>query len=520
MAPEVRQRTHSRSPPPELQRARARLLGTILQGTDQAVVAFRPRNGKIAYSNDAFARLTGVSPEQLEGGDLFYCLGPSAAAKVRHALEPLLQGRSDRVATEFRLEVPLYPRRAIEAAFTLVRLTPQRPIICAYFKDVTERVRRETDVRSTLRFLERVIGSAFQCIIATDLRGKILLFNQGARELLGYEEAEVVGHKYTADLYDANAAPEVMALMRGPGHGGPGMLDGYQTILIGKNRERIPVWLTGHILYDEDGRETGTVAYVHDIRQLVETERRLEEVQLQLIHADKMASLGKLAAGVAHEINNPLGGILLFGGLLLEDMDFSDPHREDVDRIVQEARRCKEIVNSLLDFAHQRKRYREAVDLNGAVEQCLTLLGTKAIFHNIEVRREYAEPLPLVTGNPSQIKQVFTNIVMNAVDAMEGEGTLSIGSAYDAQAGEVAVLFTDTGPGIPPSIRGRIFEPFFTTKEPGKGTGLGLSLSYNIVRMHGGDIRVRCGTSGGTTFCVVFPEADDGEEEITGEEES
>jgi signal transduction histidine kinase len=182
-----------------------------------------------------------------------------------------------------------------------------------------------------------------------------------------------------------------------------------------------------------------------------------------------------------------------------------------VDRIVQEARRCKEIVNSLLDFAHQRKRYREPVDLNGAVEQCLSLLGSKAIFHNIELRKEYGDPLPLITGNPSQIKQVFTNIVLNAVDAMEGEGVLSVQSAYDPEAREVSVSFTDTGPGIPPSIRGRIFEPFFTTKEPGKGTGLGLSLSYSIVRMHGGDLRVRCGREAGTTFAVVFRAADDEE---------
>jgi signal transduction histidine kinase len=282
-------------------------------------------------------------------------------------------------------------------------------------------------------------------------------------------------------------------------------LDRYQAILIARNRERIPVWLSVHMLWNDDGRETGTVSSLHDMRGVIEMERRLEEVQMQLIHADKMASLGKLAAGVAHEVNNPLGGILLFGGLLLEDMDFSDPRREDMDRIVQEARRCKEIVNSLLDFAHQKKRYHEPVDLNAAVDQCLSLLGNKALFHNITVRQEISASLPLVTGNPSQIKQVFTNIVTNAVDAMEGEGVLTVGSGFNRSTGEVSVSFSDTGPGIPPNVRSRIFDPFFTTKEQGKGTGLGLSLSYNIIRMHRGDIRVDCPPGGGTRFSVVLP---------------
>jgi signal transduction histidine kinase len=163
----------------------------------------------------------------------------------------------------------------------------------------------------------------------------------------------------------------------------------------------------------------------------------------------------------------------------------------------------------LLDFAHQKKRYHEPVDLNAAVEQCLSLLGNKALFHNISVEKEPFAALPLVTGNPSQIKQVLTNIVTNAADAMDGEGVLTVRSGFDEGAGEVWVSFTDTGPGIPANVQSRIFDPFFTTKELGKGTGLGLSLSYNIIRMHRGDIRVVCPRGGGTTFSIVFPVAEE-----------
>ncbi|MDW7708856.1 MAG: ATP-binding protein [Deferrisomatales bacterium] len=485
--------------------SRLKLLADLVEESEDPAVAFRPARGKIAYANRAFRELTGSSPEDVLRRGLYFCLGDRAGSQTREAVRPLLEGTAGRVSIELTLERPLCPPRVLDATFSLVRPSPQRPVVAARLHDTTARSERERAQASRLRFLSSIIEGSLQCIIVTDMRGRIEVFNRGAQKLLGYHAGEVVRRKYVQDLYDGEAGRDVLARVREPTHDGPGVLDRYQAILIGKNRSRIPVWMTVHLLYDEASREAGTVSYIQDTRDIVEMERKLEEVQLQLIHADKMASLGKLAAGVAHEINNPLGGILLFGGLLLEDMDFSNPFREDMDRIVQEARRCREIVNSLLDFAHQKKRYHEPVDLNAAVEQCLSLLGNKALFHNIRVESHLAEGLPPATGNPSQIKQVFTNIVTNAVDAMEGEGLLTLSSRFEPEAGVVSVSFTDTGPGIPAEIRNRIFDPFFTTKEPGKGTGLGLSLCYNIIRMHRGDIRLTCGPGGGTTFTVVLP---------------
>ncbi len=482
-----------------------KLLAAMLAESDDANVAFRPGSGRIAYANEAFSRLIGSSLDQVWDRDFFFCLGERAAGQAREAVAPLLDGSAERAAAELSLELPLRPCRCLDASFVVVRPTPRRPVIAVRLRDVTARAERERESAARVDFLGAVLDKALQCVLVTDMRGKILLFNRGASNMLGYRAEEVVGRKFIQDLYEGDVAREILTLTRGPSHGGKGVLDSYHAILIGKNRSRIPVWMTLHLLYDEQGNEVGTASFIHDTPDLLEMERKLEEVQMQLIHADKMASLGKLAAGVAHEINNPLGGILLFGGLLLEDMDLADPHWEDVDRIVQEARRCREIVNSLLDFAHQKKRYHEPVDLNAAVEQCLSLLGNKAIFHNIRVERRFAESLPLVTGNPSQIKQVFTNIVPNAMDAMAGEGVLTLTSAFDEARSEVSVSFADTGPGIPGEVRSRIFDPFFTTKEPGKGTGLGLSLSYNIIRMHRGDIRVQCPPGCGTTFTVVIP---------------
>jgi PAS domain S-box-containing protein len=474
-----------------------------------ALAVFRPATGRLVYANAAFADLTGTGPDQLPDTTIFRCLGDAAKRQARAAVVELLGCGHGQVTSDLELALPLRAPRRLRATFVLLRPTPKRPVVSVSLVDVTEWVERERLLQERLEFLSGVIGGALECVVATRMDGRILLMNRGAQGLFGYTEEEAVGRKYIQDLFEADAGNEVLRRLRSPDHGGVGLVDRYQAILIAKSRERIPVWMTIHSLRDAAGGEAGTVSYVHDMRETLEIERRLEEVQMQLIHADKMASLGKLAAGVAHEINNPLGGILLFGSLLLEDMDFSDPRREDMDRIVQEARRCREIVNSLLDFSHQKKRYQEPVDVNAAVEQCLSLLGNKAIFYNISIDLAFAESLPLVIGNPSQIKQVFTNIVTNAVDAMEGEGTLRVSSRHEGDTGEVVVAFHDTGPGMPANVRNRIFDPFFTTKEPGKGTGLGLSLSYNIIRGHRGDIRVHCPSGGGTVFEVALPVTDE-----------
>ena len=476
---------------------------------DHALAVFRPGTGRIVYANAAFVELTDTAPDQLAEATIFRSLGDIGNKQARAAVGELLECGHRQVTSELHLALPLRPPRFFRATFVLLHPTPKRSVISLHLVDVTEWAERERVLRQRLGFLSGVIGGALESVVVSDMAGRILLMNHGAQLLFGYSEVEAVGRKYIQDLFEGDTARDILRLLRSPDGGGLGVVDRYQAILIAKSRERIPVWMSIHTLRDAAGGEAGTVAYVHDMRETLEIERRLEEVQMQLIHADKMASLGKLAAGVAHEINNPLGGILLFGGLLLEDMDFADPKREDMDRIVQEARRCREIVNSLLDFSHQKKRYEEPVDVNAAVEQCLSLLGNKAVFYNISIELEFADSLPVVTGNPSQIKQVFTNIVTNAVDAMEGEGTLTVGSRYDRDTGEVVVAFHDTGPGMPANVRNRVFDPFFTTKEPGKGTGLGLSLSYNIIRGHRGDIRVHCPTGGGTIFEVALPVTDE-----------
>ncbi len=484
------------------------LASALLSSIETPLASFGAKTGRIIFANRAFENLSISHIEDPAKADFFDCLGEKAAATVRTAIKSLLSGPEESVKTSFWMDIPLCPSRLFKARLTLHRPASGKPVVCAELHDFTHEFEKLAELEEGMRFFREVVEGSPVGIIVTDMQGIIRMASRGARQLLGYEGQEITGGKYIQDLYDGNSGHEIMALLKGNDFGGPGVIDRHHIILISKDRERIPVCVTVHLLRDFAGRESGTVSIFQSHEDL-EIERRLEEVQMQLIHADKMASLGKLAAGVAHEINNPLGGILLFGSMLLEDMDFSDPKREDVDRIVQEARRCKEIVNSLLDFAHQKKRYQEPVDVNAAVEQCMQLLGNKANFHNIKVSLGLCDGIPLITGNPSQIKQVLTNIITNAVDAMEGEGGLSIKTYFSPAQKEVCVAIADTGPGIAPHVVARIFDPFFTTKEPGKGTGLGLSLSYNIMKMHRGDIRVACPPEGGAIFTVVLPVAEE-----------
>jgi signal transduction histidine kinase len=234
-------------------------------------------------------------------------------------------------------------------------------------------------------------------------------------------------------------------------------------------------------------------------------EKKLQETHLQLVSSEKLASLGKLAAGIAHEINNPLGGILIYASLMMEDLLQEDPRRGDLERIVQEASRCKEIVKSLLQFARQTEPKMEPTDINRAITDGLFFLENQALFHNIKISKKLDPFLPLVRGNGSQLKQVFMNIIVNAAEAMVESGTLTIATSLSPDRKTVFVEFTDTGEGIAEENLTRIFDPFFTTKDVGKGTGLGLSTSYGIVEDHGGKISVRSQVGEGSTFTIELP---------------
>jgi two-component system NtrC family sensor kinase len=249
---------------------------------------------------------------------------------------------------------------------------------------------------------------------------------------------------------------------------------------------------------DEQGDLTSIVAVMTDITDAA-------MLQAKLMHAEKMAAVGQLVSGVAHEVNNPLTAILGFADLLMENPEIPDSARKDLRVILQEAQRTKQIVQNLLSFARQMPPQRKPVQLNAILLRTVQLRAYDLNSHGIEVVERLSENLPDVIGDPLQLQQVFLNILNNAYDAVrETERSARIEIVSTLTANFVEVAFRDNGNGVVSPER--IFDPFFTTKEVGKGTGLGLSICYGIVREHGGEILCQNNTgSPGATFIVRLP---------------
>jgi signal transduction histidine kinase len=301
-------------------------------------------------------------------------------------------------------------------------------------------------------------------------------------------------------------AKDVMKKLRSDDFGGRGKLENLMLTIYGKNKEELPVSLAASIIYEGE-KEIASLGIFTDLREKIKIERELQETQVRLLQSEKMASLGSLAAGVAHEINNPLGGILIFASLLMEDFEANDdPRVQDLKKIVEEGTRCKEIVRSLLEFGRQTESKFEPMDINKAIIDGLFFLENQVLFHDIRIIKQLDPALPLIQGNANQLKQVFMNIMVNAAEAMSDEGgSLTITTAKSQDESSIIISFKDTGTGIPPEVQSRIFDPFFTTKEVGKGTGLGLSTSYGIIQSHHGNIEVESEVGKKTTFNILLP---------------
>jgi len=221
--------------------------------------------------------------------------------------------------------------------------------------------------------------------------------------------------------------------------------------------------------------------------------------------AERLAIIGRLSAGVAHELNNPLQGIVTYSHLLIERMPEENRNIDFVQKIVIQANRCRDIIRGLLDFARHGEHARSFSDVSIVLQDSISLVENQAIFHNIIITKEFDAQIPLAFIDPSRIERVFINMIMNAAEAMDGDGHLTLKSRTGRSGDYVVVTISDTGHGIPRDNLQRIFDPFFTTKVIGRGTGLGLAISYGIVQDHGGTISVDSRVGECTTFTVRLP---------------
>jgi PAS domain S-box-containing protein len=393
----------------------------------------------------------------------------------------------------------------------------QRVVTYIYLHDISERIAIESELRKANNFLTNIIQSSVDGIVVVDMKGNVLVFNEGAERILGYSAEEVKRERQVMRrIFSAELARELMRRMRSSDYGPPGKLNPIWLTFTRKDGQEVPVSFSAALI-TEGGDEIASVGIFSDRRERVRLLRELEEAKRQVVQAEKIASLGRLAAGVAHEINNPLAGILIYAEALLKEIADQSRWGEDLQEIISQTLRCKQIVTRLLEFSRQSLGQRVLFDLHEVISRCVDLLGRQTLFHDVRIVLDCEADLPQIVGDPSEVQQVCANLMINAADAMVGKGELTIRTRSAPESDQVILEFADTGPGIAPEIKEKIFEPFFTTKPLGSGTGLGLSVVYGIIQRHKGSIEVASPPGGGAIFTVKLPLQTPAEEGETAE---
>jgi len=380
-------------------------------------------------------------------------------------------------------------------------------------------------------YFDNIIRSMIDTLVIFDSQEKIKMVNRATLDLLQYREEELIG-KPASILF-----AEGEALFRKEKLGElieRGKIRNFDTTYLTKSGEKIPVSFSGSIMRNAKREIEGIVGVAKDIRKtqkliselkaanleltrsknamlnmledLDESHRKLKAFHSQLLQTEKMVAVGRLAAGVAHEINNPLSGVLGFAQVLLQEIPEGNAWRRDVGKIEEGAKRCKKIVSDLLTFSRQEDFEMELADIREVIDSTLSLCQNQILLEKVKIIRDYEENLPKLRVSIPQIEQVFLNLITNAIQAMSEGGELKISTRWGNGGDSVEISFTDTGKGIEKENLPRIFEPFYTTQEVGKGTGLGLSVSYEILKRHNGSIKAESeGEGKGARFMVILP---------------
>lgn len=372
-------------------------------------------------------------------------------------------------------------------------------ILVTWSNTLEREVTRKTyELKKSEERYKSLIENAEDIIFTTDIDGKIISFNKHGLNFFRIEEKDI-SEKAISEIF----TPDGLVLM----------FNIRQVVRTGESRQvthRIIIedkefWFNTKLraLRDEEGRIYNILGIARDITD----RKKMEE---QSYYTEKLASLGTLAAGVAHEINNPLAIILGFTDILLEKTPKDSEQYDILKTIEKQATNAKRIVENLLGFVRHKEHKKEFVNINQCIESVLDVMNNTIAINNITLKKNLQENLPLVKGNGDELQQVFFNIINNAIYVMKGGGTLTISSRYNGDWIEISI--SDTGSGIKKEHRQRIFDPFFTTKEVGKGTGLGLWVSYNIIKKHNGIITFETKTKdeseeSGTKFIIKLPAA-------------
>ncbi len=469
------------------------------------------RDHRISYWNRACEELTGYSRHEMVGTYRYWLPfyaheRPSMASLVVEqnikALErffgdknlkrsPNLPGAYE--AYEYLPDFPGRERYLYHTASPIFDEKGQIQGAVQAILDMTEREQLARELKDSEEKFRRLVETSLDGIVLhSDMR--LLYVNRACLEMLGYQEpSEMLGRhllNFIDPPYHHAASRRLSQIMQGASRPRIFQMKGLK-----KDGSKFDLEVVSFPTTYE-----GKPAIQTHVRDIT-LKKHLEE---HLARTEKLAALGQLAAGVAHEINNPLGGILVYSYLLLEDLEGGRPERAQVEKIVREATRCKEIVQGLLDFSRHMPSKMVPLNINALLEEVFSLVEDHLLFQNINLVRNLQPRLPAVPGDKNKLEQVFINLLMNSGEAMKGEGQLTVTTSVEKED-QVHIRFQDSGPGIPKNYLSRLFDPFFTTKEVGQGVGLGLSISYGIIQKHLGRIYVEQTGAEGTTFVIELP---------------
>ncbi|HTB91275.1 MAG TPA: PAS domain S-box protein [Candidatus Sulfotelmatobacter sp.] len=475
----------------EAERRYRELFDSIQEG-----LFFATPEGQFLDVNDALVRMLGYeSAEELLRADVSSHLYPTPAAKARLVSAIAERGALRNYEETLRKKDGglLHTMQNISA----VRDAPGNVVqIRGLMLDVTEQKMFQSQLQRERDFNQKILNTTQSMILVLDTAGLISYANRRCYEA-GYRKAELIGHRLV-EWVEGSHQKDFEGALQTTAHG--------QQVDNLELRARRADGSLGHFsislspMRDEANQVNSVVVVMTDI-----TDAAL--LQAKLAHAEKMATIGRLVSGVAHEVNNPLAAILGFTDLLLENPEMPAAAREDLQIILQETQRTKEIVQDLLSFARQRPAQKEPVNVNAVLRQTIKLRSYDFSSHGVEVSEDFEANLSPTLGDAQQLQQVFLNILNNAYDAIQESGNHGRIRIRTRRAeDDIEVAFIDNGTGVVDPER--IFDPFFTTKQAGKGTGLGLSICYGIVRGHGGEIL--CWNNegeSGSTFVVRLPAA-------------
>ncbi|MCP4601941.1 MAG: PAS domain-containing protein [Proteobacteria bacterium] len=371
-------------------------------------------------------------------------------------------------------------------------------------REVTEQIRLARETEELARRARQILNAVHGIITITDLDGRLQFVNPSAEKFFGFSadktEGKIIYELLPGDI--AKIIKENDEVIIGKG----GHLS-HEEVLVFLGKEHILI-TERVMLYDYKDKPVGICRVARDVT----TSRRLHQ---ELLESEKHAAVGKLAAGVAHELNNPLTGILSFSEDLLEEIPDNTTIHEDISTIKREALRCRQIVRDLLDFSRQNKTNRNFIAIDSVVRRAIKLVEKQAAFHDIQFNIDLSEEPLRAFADQNQLQQVMLNLIINARDAMEGKGRISVVSKEISDNGGALISVTDNGCGISPDNLERIFEPFFSTKGD-RGNGLGLAAVHSIVEEHGGAMTVESTVGKGSTFSIFLPAANRAEKAKPG----